>query len=132
MNAKDFRIGNIVQSDGKILIIDRIVSGNIDKVQAGAVGFYLNNCEPEDIFVALTPEWLERLGWRYYNGKNDGDMTMDTNVKIDIDFIDGVIMIKSHYEGHSHYRAMPWVKNVHQLQNMFFALSGEELEIKNK
>ncbi len=84
-------------------------------------------CDP----IPLTIDWMLKLGYQYYNGQKAGDMTLDTNCKLDIDFINGGIQIKSHYEPESAYRVLTHIRHVHQLQNLFFALTGEELTVKS-
>lgn len=78
--------------------------------------------------IPLTEEILLKAGWKYYNGKTSGDLTKDTVCKVDLDFINGVIKIKSHYEEYGMYRDLP-ICYLHQLQNIYFALTGQELEI---
>lgn len=78
--------------------------------------------------IPLTEEILLKRGWQYNNGKTSGDLTKDTISKMDIDFIMGELKIKSHYEEGALYRPLP-INHLHQLQNLYYALTGEELEI---
>lgn len=78
--------------------------------------------------IVLTEELLVKLGWKYFNGRTEGVLTMDTSCKLDIDFVDGKMQVKSHYE--SFYRCLQ-IKYVHQLQNLFFELNREELTFKH-
>jgi len=79
--------------------------------------------------IPINEEWAKKLGYKYYNGKTDGDMTMDFGGKLDIDFVKGVIKVKSHYETELMYRTLHAVEFVHEIQNLYFALTGIELVV---
>lgn len=81
--------------------------------------------------IPLSESWLERAGYQYYNGKKDGDMTMDFGGKLDIDWIMGTIRVKSHFETDTLYRELKHIQYVHQLQNLYWCLCGKELEFRN-
>lgn len=79
--------------------------------------------------IPLTPEWLERFGFQktknggtfaeyYWSGKGM-DLTLDLELSTSTPEYD------SQYVSGS-----TQLKHVHQLQNLYFALTGEELEIK--
>lgn len=79
--------------------------------------------------IPLTEEWLLKFGWKYLNGRTSGDLTKDTNIKMDIDFINGKLKIKSHYEGSDFYRDLNII-HVHRLQN-FFESINEDLTVSS-
>ncbi len=79
--------------------------------------------------IVIDEELLIKYGWKYYNGKTKGDLTMDFGGKLDVDFIDGKMMIKSHYEGRDRYRLLHNIKYAHHLQNFYYVMNGEELTI---
>ena len=107
MNAKELRIGNLLEN-GKVI-------GTNDY---RSVFFGNNWCLTQDLKpIELTEEWLQKFGFELYDSvefrhfyrKNDFDL--DENYQpIDFDCIE--------------------IKHVHQLQNLYFALTGQELEIK--
>lgn len=77
--------------------------------------------------IPLTPEWLERFGLTY-------------NQNVDIYFLNHHGFHLSYDEQAEDWNVMPrvddplviaYVKYVHQLQNLYFALTGQELEIKS-
>lgn len=72
--------------------------------------------------IIINEEWLLKFGWKYLNGKTSGDLTKDTSKKMDIDFIDGKLKIKSHYEDYSFYRDLNII-HVHRLQNFFESIN---------
>jgi hypothetical protein len=69
----------------------------------------LDDIEP----IPLTEEWLLRLG---FNGWDKGNFTMVLSNGNFIEF--GYVIAKN-------------IKHVHQLQNLYFALTNEELTIQN-
>ncbi len=110
MESKDLRIGNLVKgnSRGATHVLDIKILKHIDETKSGY--------SP----IPLTEKWLEKFGFI-----NSGFRTYRLEI-LDIDYIattdvflfcinDGSISIKY----------------VHQLQNLYFALVGEELKIEN-
>lgn len=77
--------------------------------------------------IALTVEWMARLGFEW-NATDERYYIQIGNtlyLEFDIDF-DCFITPES-WGG-----SCPWsaIKHIHQLQNIYFALTGQELEIK--
>jgi len=132
MKANELRVGNYIQQidqKSEFEFLQVVYGINNESVwihcnEESDVIDYL-----EAIPIPLTEEWLVKFGWQYFNGKTSGTLTKDTDVKLDIDFYKGKLQVKSHYEGEHMYRILP-VKYVHQLQNLYFALTGEELKLK--
>lgn len=76
--------------------------------------------------IPLTPEWLERCGFKRMNAgwiNDSGSLSF-----YDKDSETGNGVYKMEY-GTRNYAA--GFLYLHQLQNLYFALTGEELEIKN-
>lgn len=118
MNANELRIGNIVASDngGEFVILE--VSKEAMKSDFyGSIGYH-----DEDFFkpIPLTEEWLLKFGFlsnpyqdRY---EKDGihiecDKIMNNELNLWIEKLPKFVRLKY----------------VHQLQNLYFALTGEEL-----
>jgi hypothetical protein len=107
MDIKELRVGNFLYNGfNEIIEVKNISFYNTS-------GFLLETLKP----IELTEEWLQKLGFELYDSvefrhfyrKNDFDL--DENYQpIDFDCIE--------------------IKYVHQLQNVYFALTGQELEIK--
>lgn len=126
MKAQELRIGNLVETVYGFSHVRALSDGYIGVFIGGKLyDFNDNYIKP----IQLTEEWLVKFGWLYYNGQKEGVLTKDFGCKMDVDYIDCELLIKSHYEPYSMYRVTS-VKHVHQLQNLYFALTGEELEIK--
>lgn len=64
--------------------------------------------------IPLTDKWLKKLGFEYVKEHESWG-----NGKIGVFFIEGEVSYN-----------IARMKNVHQLQNLYFALTGEELEVK--
>jgi hypothetical protein len=108
----ELRIGNYLLRNGIVVRIDSISISNIEFHRSVALEYW-----PVD----LTPEWLTRFGFKrtqvyenvdewFHNPLNiqtDGEIFMVTRI--------GIYDLE--------------LKSVHQLQNLYFALTGQELMI---
>jgi hypothetical protein len=106
MTSKDLRIGNWV------------------KWGDGIIQFELGMFNREDIIYAepipLTEEWLLRMGFEklnqhYWSLNGFNYQMIFSNNSLDV---------------HKRKYLIKNVKHVHSLQNLYFALTGQELEIK--
>ena len=108
MEAKELRIGNWVNIQGVELTVGMI---NIDIAEG---------CEP----IPLTEEWLVKLGFI-----SDSLGGFNSPRSMNIYFLDKHINICYAKYAESGVK-LEHIKYVHQLQNLYFALTGEELTIK--
>lgn len=123
IQANELRIGNWILSSNVPL---RINGGFISDLESSPHhSIFLSYFKP----IPLTEEWLLKFGYTYYTGKTEGVLTKDYGGKLDIDFVDKIVQVKSHYEEDLLYRPLHNIKYVHQLQNLYFALTQTELEI---
>ena len=119
MNAKELRIGNWVRHLKEEETVTWLSKDSINNIQ----GWY----EP----IKLTVDWLERLG--FYEERTKDRITIEAwslghpGQRFNIDFKDGKILLISRYQGGSDNLTMDHIKYVHQLQNLYFTLTGEEL-----
>lgn len=134
MNNTRLMLGNLAQDQEgnllKVVHLNANMKSNIGFEVIDRDQFPLKDgwqAEP----IPINEKILKILGWQHYNGKKSGDLTKDTLMKIDVDFIDGKIKIKSHYEGKHLYRDTK-IKYVHELQNFVSALNGRNLELTVK
>jgi hypothetical protein len=122
MNARELRIGNWANTlSGDIQIVDLMT--NINKVGANTkvftngITFNIDTLQP----IPLTEEWLKRFGFEtdkvcwFLDGVVMGD------------FQDGFWFLPN---GSLVTRSFK-IKHVHQLQNLYHALTGQELELKS-
>ncbi len=105
MKSTELRVGNLVSVDGKNLPVTQIFEKGFN---CGNVGVLYELAKP----IPLTEEWLERL----LTTRLENDITISRGVS------SGIIHVVI---GQVHYVK---VEYVHQLQNLYFALTGEELK----
>ena len=114
MRANEFRIGNLIQ-EGKIEQIDN----SIDEVHYSGDGYYQStyccNLNP----IPLTEEWLLKFGFKRFPW---GLVKDNLLFKDDLKCSYLILQVGNGFEVK--------VKYVHQLQNLYFTLTGEELTIK--
>lgn len=121
LQATELRIGNLLSFSGEPVAINAGFIYDCDywnrnPERQDAVLF--ENVEP----IPLTAEWLERLGFQTSGGtyyEKDG-IGLITGYAVDGTFVCG----NSFGSRHTHFY------DVHQLQNLYFALTGEELMIQ--
>lgn len=119
MEAIELRIGNIVRYEFKTMDIYE----SEYPIENGAdIQVFMNN---KDVFspITLTEEWLLRLGLRKQENDNGGPFYFS-----DTKYFFGIYGKRSGYYilGDNGIE----INYVHQLQNIHFALTGEELTIK--
>jgi uncharacterized protein YmfQ (DUF2313 family) len=119
MTAKEFRIGNLIQwlSTGTIETVMDIVTykGRVDRINNVSI----HDCMP----IPLTEEWLLKFGFeRIYDCK--------TCYKLEFDDIRTLEFLNTELFCYLNDYKVSHLKFVHQLQNLYFALTGNELTIK--
>ncbi|GAJ22886.1 unnamed protein product, partial [marine sediment metagenome] len=90
---------------------------------------------PESSFkpIPLSEDWLLNLGFYLENSKDrlsiEAWAPAHPSQRFNIDFKDGKILLISRYQEDNDNFTMPHIKYVHQLQNLFFALTDKELNV---
>ena len=147
MKANELRIGNIVNisedwyrrnphlsKTPKQIIVDSI---NYDGLIGTSI-YFANGYEIEDDLdpIPITEEWLLRLGFEKNNQSYQVVYTINVEDEYEQDYtsklylgLDGQYFIGIPYEL---FRGKSKIQYVHQLQNLYFALTGEELTIKEE
>ena len=125
IDARELRIGNYVMWTGfenDIIKIDSITEkGTWISTENGTHGVEWKDLQP----IPLTEEILMKCGFEH-NYKSDYTITLSHTTDDRFNF-------KIYKEGGFSlwYLGVPIpVGNLHQLQNLFYALSGEELEVQ--
>lgn len=131
MKASEFRIGNLVWDDysGEMQVagIYEKVSIDLRKSESLPIGaFLLKNVQP----LPLTPEWLERFGfvareWREARDYKPGGLPVYERGMILMFVPEGMCQVRGGFID-------PKIEYVHQLQNLYFALTGSELILDSK
>lgn len=115
MKASELRIGNYLQFNPITVTSIGVYSNGISKITPlGIHNIDTGVLKPTPI--TLTEEWLEKFG--FVNEYGDGVGTFYENEKFGVRKIDGIF--EDYYYGIK-------IQYVHQLQNFYFALTGEEL-----
>lgn len=129
MKANELRIGNFVtiahETNAPIIEVLSIANKFVN-VFGGNSGYDIDFCLP----IPLTEEWLLKFGLKDASGygKATGDtyaLSIGRFELVTVDWSD-----KWHFVGLKGAKYIP-IKSVHQLQNLYFALTGEELEVKS-
>ena len=114
MKAQELRIGNWVEHDGSL--------GEVEDIQKNDIGSFFDgvyfNCYIKDLEpIPLTEDWLVKFGF----------VKEDDFGKIEFQF-NPLVLYK---QDKIYWSDILWdsleIKHVHQLQNLYFALTGEEL-----
>lgn len=118
MDARELRVGNYFDYDGRILRLDK----------DALIGFLL---DPEEKLrpVTLTEDWLVRMGWIWNEECKSFEKYPNGDVRMNLQFR----RLNGSYSMFNYVLRAKICENifyVHQLQNLYFALTGEELEIK--
>jgi hypothetical protein len=111
MKASELRIGNLVYIE---------TNSSLDPLRE-VTGDHLKQSEDGDTIIEpipLTEEWLEKFAWY---SQRDGNYVFDANNYYSI-APDGSLYFNDAYTSTD-------IQYVHQLQNLYFALTGTELEI---
>lgn len=118
MRANELRIGNLILlNENTIISVSEMTVYNM-----------IHRAESADYKpIPLTEEWLLRFGW----GKGEFDSEYMDNVSLKEEALSynvdaKMLIIETPY----HNLEINHIKYVHQLQNLYFALTGNELTIK--
>ena len=115
MEAKELRLENLLLHDGEIISVDIY---DISVIDVGKSPF-ADRYEP----IPLTEEWLIKFGFEF---DEIGYLFKDLSIYSFVDRKEkGFMLVVADIEHKETY-----VKYVHQLQNLFHALTGEDLTIK--
>lgn len=121
MKAKNYRIGNLVKYDNRVFRIHSLAEElpTLDTPEFGIGVVDWNTLKP----IELTEEWLINLGFEQDTEVNYRWYHINGSLAYDLD--DHCIRIDNTWEFGKR-------KYVHEMQNLFFALTCEELQLKNE
>jgi len=116
MKATELRVNNLIKIEDEIYRVQSIyITGELGVMRFGV--FYYRTIDHSKP-IPLTEEWLIKFGFVYAEGYyvlGDINFSMDRNKK-------WYLSIDGRWYGDK-------IEYVHQLQNLIFALTGEELTI---
>jgi hypothetical protein len=134
MKANELRIGNWVNfiPDKGNFIISDIKTFNENTIN----GLELEDCQP----IPLTEEWFLKFKFEIKNHSSIDKTPIYSKGEIDIDYCFSYADFREDYSFYVEYTDSPFdsdtdklypvslgIKYVHQLQNLWFTLTGEEL-----
>lgn len=123
MKANELRIGNLVLADlheEKEILVESICSINNDVFNSTNGEIPFSSLKP----IPLTEEWLLKFGFekvRYEKYSHEKLNKLRAYPHVMTNGF-GIYLMGSY--------SFPHIKHVHQLQNLYFALTGEEVTIK--
>ena len=133
MKAKELRIGNWVnRPSGDVKIIDLLTHRNEFGFHTELVGNVAGNIDTLEP-IPLTEEWLLRFGFIKRDSNWVIPYTDREGFKYhhSVQFYDGEWIYSNDGSNAGCYTLEADISNVHQLQNLYYALTGEELEINH-
>lgn len=118
MEAKNFRTGNLISYENLVYKITAI-NAMVDSVY---LNYPVDNwvCISKIKPIPLTEKWLIKFGF-YQEEIND---SWNIDIKQDVFALDSCLEFINYEHSPLNY--------VHELQNLFFAITGQELELKDK
>ncbi len=134
MESKELRIGNLIYNP--IQKINIVVDGGLittESMREKGLKDY-KGFEP----IPLTEEWLLRFGFELLDSYEGDTLIKTYGINItSVNDLEKLIICDfnwdisiGEYESEEFYTLDTDFKHVHQLQNLYFALTGEELKIK--
>ena len=118
MKANELRIGNICEIYDAPQIYKE--ENGIIAIEAITIHYFVSGEDLKLRGVLLTEDWLIKFGFRKYNNKNHFKKHWVSGFIN----INGIFCLLSYNQRHHN------ITYVHQLQNLYFALTNEELTIK--
>ena len=130
IRANELRIGNWIEYDGRYFKIYSIadVFPTLDTIEFGIGVVDYNNINP----IPLTPEILEKCGFEKEQRSDYDGEYFYVWIKNGVDIHEGNNSKEFNYATYvkgaqCSFKSGIGVKYLHQLQNLYFALAGEEL-----
>lgn len=137
VSVTDLRIGNLVEYNGMIMKISEICSPKPlkDKRYSDKYiielfdGAGLLNCTLDEIKgIAITEEILLKLGFEVIYRSN---FTLRLDYKENFKFWAGWNLVNGHFHIRFIGEQFTNIKFIHELQNLYFSITGSELQIGN-
>jgi hypothetical protein len=125
IDPKELRIGNLItQGGGHILEVTSILTHGVQCFNK-TYGFKTSRFLWDELIpIPITPEWLVRFGFKGQKG------LFETYYELaDFEYHSGDKKFGISY-GEDNLYCIYDIQYIHQLQNIYFALTGQELTVK--
>lgn len=119
MRANELRIGNFVKSKDGVTVVDLIKEDGIGIGYDFDAKYSWEEIKP----IPLTEEILLKAGF-----DEESEKPINYSANLYVDMVSNEACVGCEYDGFHLVRSN--IKYVHQLQNLYFALTGEELNIE--
>ena len=123
MEANELRISNLVLHEGEILTI-KSISKSVVSFDGRNYWTLLKDCKP----IPLTEDWLTKFGFKhtedYFQKKSIGK-----NITLEFAILHKRTILFDNKK--KLFVELKFCEYVHQAQNLYFALTGSELTLKN-
>lgn len=116
MKVEELRIGNLISVDGSFVVVTGIIRGGVYFGEHGYIANIIDWLKP----IPLTEEWLLKFRFKFWD--KTGMFNYHIHFRIGFVIFDGEWWLC--IDGNR----LTIIKYVHQLQNLYFALTGEELK----
>lgn len=130
MKASELRIGNYLNGKQGPVAVSEIRENNRVKIHDNASSFTVGTCLP---FIPLTEEWLLKFGFHLRDGfSNTFQLNVEKHQYVcsEITYSEKEGLLRFSNGQVKGATLIPHIKYVHQLQNLYFALTGEELTLE--
>lgn len=127
IQINELRIGNLIERNGIIATIE-VINNELDEVYFLGKDFYYSDFCCNITPIPLSEEWLVKLGFSVINENSAGKRygyVINGVFSSDLTFA----FWKTTKQAGKFFRADLQIKHVHQLQNLYFALTGVELTV---
>lgn len=128
MEARELRIGNIIDRTDYECRVISIDAASITAAPLNYKGerFVVQEIKP----IPLTEGWLVRFGFELVASRSNRVFSKGKDFGFDLGIASYLVAYYRHEDELSNIFIRHKVNYVHQLQNIYFALTGEELEMK--
>ncbi len=151
IEVRELRIGNFIykkihKKDNPLEVVEVLsIDGSFDILDVKNIGGYITEKCPFKDFerILLTEKWLFKLGFKVKDKKSHHDTDIFYIPTFEIDYCLVYADFRLDYGLYVEYTDSPFpeddeklypitfgIKYVHQLQNLLYSLTGEELTIK--
>jgi hypothetical protein len=121
LHPSDLRINNVIQYNGELLTVHSYDFANLDWSKAEGIGLTGETLEKCGFAKSLTI-YKPEFNFKYYDYRK-GNMICNYNEKWD--------SVEVEYSGNNieHRTFISRCTDVHELQNLYHALTGEEIQV---